>query len=810
MSVTVDTLLIDIQGKATGASSSIDKTSRSLNKLKGATSRATGGLNRTKQAFAKFAIKAAVVVIAIRKISQAVGEWIKESNAYVENLNLFTASLGEYADEAKRYAEEVAEIMGIDPSEWIRNQGIFNTLIEGFGLSADKAAEMSKNLTQLGYDLSSFYNLEFADSMTKLQSGMSGELEPLRRLGYDLSQAKLQAIALSLGIDKAFSKMTQGEKVMLRYYAIMNQVTVAQGDMARTLAAPANQLRILAAQATQAKRALGNIFIPALNAILPYAIAFLKVIRWVAQSIADLFGFTMPVIDYSGLEDVAAQADTAGTALGGAAGAAKELKNATLGFDELNIIDPTISGGGSGIGGIGGIGFDVPTPGYDFIEGATQNNANQIFETMKENLLVVKETLSEIWENIKATGVVDAFTTAWTELKNAWAGFKETGFLKWLSELSLSVIIQEFANLFNITKDVIDIIGSLFSGDGEGFLNGLKDGLIDLTALGFDPLFLAIDKIFGTDTTGWFTTLKKNIKEFNAMEIGSGIFKAEMKLGETFNNIGAGIVEKLIKPFRKETWEELGTNLETGLSGLPGKLGYIMGDISREFSDWKANTMTWIRTEVPKIKNSIVSYFKNLPGNIGIAMKNIQSTISLWAIQARGWISQKLPEVINSITGWFAKIPGALANVGKDMVRGIWNGILKMGDWLRKKVSGFFGNVGSSVLDSLGSFGKGYQAGYYGVPEFATGGFPEDGLFFANSNELVGTFANGQTAVANNSQIIDGVSQGVARAVAAVLGGQGKEDRPLEVKVYIDGKQVTESVEKYQAGRGVQILGGVY
>ena len=137
------------------------------------------------------------------------------------------------------------------------------TLATGFGVASDKAALMSKNLTQLGYDLSAFFNISVEDAMQKLQSGIAGEIEPLRRLGYYLSQAKLEDIAMSLGINKSVSEMIQAEKSQLRYYAILTQVTKAQGDMARTLVAPANQLRILKAQATQAARALGNIFIPA-------------------------------------------------------------------------------------------------------------------------------------------------------------------------------------------------------------------------------------------------------------------------------------------------------------------------------------------------------------------------------------------------------------------------------------------------------------------------------------------------------------------------------------------------------------------
>ena len=145
----------------------------------------------------------------------------------------------------------------------------------------------------------------------------------MRRLGYDLSQAKLQSIALANGITTSVSAMTQAEKSQLRYYAIMTQVTQAQGDMARTLSAPANQLRILQASATQAARALGNIFIPALNAMLPYAVALLKVIRNVAQSIANLFGFKLPEVDYSGITSVSSSVDDISESFDGATGSAR-------------------------------------------------------------------------------------------------------------------------------------------------------------------------------------------------------------------------------------------------------------------------------------------------------------------------------------------------------------------------------------------------------------------------------------------------------------------------------------------------------
>ena len=234
-------------------------------------------------------IKTAGVVAGIRMVRQEISRAITESNAYQEDLNLFTASMGQYAKEAQEYAENVGEIMGIDPAKWMRNQGVFNTLLSGFGSVADRSYLMSKNLTQLGYDISSFFNISVEDAMQKLQSGVSGELEPLRRLGYDLSQAKLEQTALTLGIEKSVSAMTQAEKAELRYYAIMTQVTTAQGDMARSLDAPANQLRIFQAQLTQASRAIGNIFIPILQKILPIAIAVLRIVRELADAIANCF-----------------------------------------------------------------------------------------------------------------------------------------------------------------------------------------------------------------------------------------------------------------------------------------------------------------------------------------------------------------------------------------------------------------------------------------------------------------------------------------------------------------------------------------
>ena len=389
-------------------SSGMSRLPSNLNRVVSATNKLASANDKASKSYVNLWAKARMAMNVMRTAVNAIASWITQSNKYIEDLNLFNASMGEYAEEAQKYAERVGEVMGIDPGEWMRNQGVFNTILKGFGLVSDRAYLMSQNLTQLGYDISSFYNISFEDSMTKLTSGISGELEPLRRLGYDLSVARLQQEAYTLGIQKKVSAMTQAEKAELRYYAIMTQVTTAQGDMARTLNAPANQLRILKAQVVQCARALGNIFIPVLNAVLPYAIALAKVLRMIADAIASFFGFKLPEVDYSGLKsgasavgDLGTNADDASTGLGKAAKAAKKLKNNLLGIDELNIISPddedeSGSGSGSGLGdlGLGGGGLGIDLPSYDFLGDLVSSKVEDIVKMIKDAIWEIMAILS--------------------------------------------------------------------------------------------------------------------------------------------------------------------------------------------------------------------------------------------------------------------------------------------------------------------------------------------------------------------------------------------------------------------------------
>lgn len=366
--------------------------------------------------FINQAVRITALVAVYRKLADVISTGIENSMSYVENMNLFTVSLGQYSENASKYADTVRDALGIDPSGWIRTQGVFNTLIEGFGVGAEQAAYMSQNLTQLTYDIASFYNLSISDAEKKIQSAVAGELEPVRRLGYDLSQNALTAIAQNpkyygettysvnelTGALEAnstaledntvrtianFNELTQGEKVQLRYIALMTQVTEAQGDMARTLNDPANQMRIFKEQLTMTSRALGNVFIPALNEAMPYLIAFFRVVEEGLQRLAAWAGYELP--DMSDRMDVSEDVpyyENVVEATGKAAKNAKKMKDYMLGIDELNVLRPddgTTSGGGSSDNPYA-LGSIYKTPGYDFLSSSIENRIKDIKEAFDE------------------------------------------------------------------------------------------------------------------------------------------------------------------------------------------------------------------------------------------------------------------------------------------------------------------------------------------------------------------------------------------------------------------------------------------
>ena len=683
--------------------------------------------NRAANSYINLWAKLNMAINAVRTGARIIASWITESNSYIENLNLFSVSMGEYAEEAQKYAEAVGELMGIDPGAWMRNQGVFNTIISGFGVASDQAYLMSKNLTQLGYDLSSFFNISYEDAFQKLQSGISGELEPLRRLGYDLSVARLQQEALNLGIEKSVMEMTQAEKSQLRYYAIMTQVTVAQGDMARTLNAPANQLRVLQAQVTQCARALGNIFIPALNAVLPYAIALAKILRILASAIASFFGFELPEVDYSGISagasavgDLADGAGSAADGLGDATEAAKKLKNAMLGIDELNIISPNDSssgsgGAGSGVGvgvgvGVGGSDLGIDLPEYDFLGNAVASKVDEIVEKMKEWLGLTDEIDS--WSDFLHTRLGHILTTVGSIALGlaAWKISKGVlDALRWINELKgygltnpLTIAIGISLLVTGIALEWSGIIDAILNGlDLENFAQIISGGLITVGG----------GALLGKGIAGWITTAFAD----------SAVAKA---LATAATNLGLGSATA--------AGAAIGAGIAAIIAGVPA---YFVG-----IYDAIKNGLNWLNgLLIPAGSTAAAAGIGAIIGAcggpigagigalIGLAVGLITDGIILitehWdeiTSFLKNFFTVTIPNLWNSFVGWLKNLPSEISQWFTDLWQPIkdfdWYGLghdvgtwfgnaLKSGiDFVTVKIPNWFSNLWTTITTSVKTF----------------------------------------------------------------------------------------------------------
>ena len=397
----IDELQIEIGTESQSATSGLEKLTETLNKLD-RIANGSNGLNKVQASLSGF-------TRGLRQTFRIMGSWFKESNDYVEALNLFEVSMDDASDAALEYAQRVQDLMGIDIQDWLEAQGSFNQLLEGYGLAEDKAAQMSKQLTQLGYDLSSLWNVDVDTAMKRLQSGMSGQIKGLKAWGINLSVAQLRETALAHGIELSTAKMTEAQKATLRYITLMEKTTNVQGDLARTLITPANALRIFEQQVTQARRALGNIVSVVAVKVIPVFQAFISIITKAAQALANFLGYELPDIDYSGISAGASAADDMADGLSNAADAAKKLKSYTMGFDELNVINPD-SGDSSTATPMGGgyasdFGFDPSKYEYDFLGGAIKSS-----EELEQKLKKVLEVVLAIATGIAAWKIGSIFT----------------------------------------------------------------------------------------------------------------------------------------------------------------------------------------------------------------------------------------------------------------------------------------------------------------------------------------------------------------------------------------------------------------
>lgn len=491
-------------------SNAFNKTTNSINKAADATEKhekVTKSSTKTTKAFtdslARNITKWRTLFGVFQNAANTMSEWFTSSNDYVETLNLFNVTMGEGAKAAREYALRVSEAMGIDDKDWMQYQGTFKSLTAGFGIVEDKANTMSQNLTQLSYDLASFWNRDVEEAFDKLSSAMSGQVKGLREFGIDTTVATLQEYALSQGIEKSVRSMTQAEKSMLRYNYIMEQSANlgVWNDMARTIITPANSIRILTAQLAQMKRALGNIVSVIVVKFIPYVQAMVQIVTEAADAIAKFFGFNLKdyEADLSGIKTSGFADEIEDEFADGAEAGIKAMKKQLMGFDELNIIsnpDSSSSDTGTGAGGP----LDMSLIEYDFLKGLKTDKLDEI-----------KEKLNDI---LKIALPIGAAFAAWK---------LSDGFIEGVNALKLFLKNPFYAVTLGLTLTIAGF-ATEFAGIKDAIQNGL-DGLNFAEILGGGLLGTAGAALLGSQLAVWIETA------FAGSAIDLAITQAGINLG---------------------------------------------------------------------------------------------------------------------------------------------------------------------------------------------------------------------------------------------------------------------------------------
>jgi hypothetical protein len=428
-------------------------------------------------------------LVSLKAIAEYLGNAVARFNDFYEATDLFHNAMGNLSGEADTLISKMQGFLGVDPTKAMTYMATIQSLGTSFGLASDKAYILSKNLTQLAYDEGSYWNKDVAETFTAMSSAISGEIEPIRRLGIDLSQARLQQELLALGFNKQVSSLSQADKAVLRYIAIMKQTANVQGNLAQTIQSPANQIKILKAQLDMLAKSVGSLLYSALKAILPPLIAAVQLIREFVEWVAKLMGVKVVFTDFTKSADsVGGIGDAMDDTADSTKKAAKALKDYTMGFDELNIIDPTQGSSGSGSGAsAGNILGDVDLSGYDMFKQYNEEFAKQI-DAIKQKIKDMLPIIGAITAALALWKIVDFLTDIATAIS------KMTELQK--LALSIATVVVEASLVFSFAKgyassgNPLELLGEVVSAAFGSFVLWRTMGADGIT-LGMGIAFVA-------------------------------------------------------------------------------------------------------------------------------------------------------------------------------------------------------------------------------------------------------------------------------------------------------------------------------
>lgn len=380
----------------------------------------------------------------------------------VESENLFEVAMGAMAGDARKWSDETSKALGLNAYNVRNNMATYNAMLTSMGLASDESLKMSEGLTQLSYDMASFYNLKPEEAFEKLKSGISGEAEPLKALGILVNDTTIKTYAYANGIAKQGEQLTEAQKVQARYGAILEATKNAQGDLARTMDSPTNKLRIMKEQAQQIGIQFGQILIPILEKLIAVIKPLMDRFQGLSKEqqemvvkIALIAAAVGPVVMIIGkVVSVVGMLSSAFGAISGAMAAAGGASGA-LGAAIAAITGPV------GIAIAAVVGFVA------------------IFILLFKNNETFRNSVITVWNQIKTimAGVFEAIKVliqAFVQVAGAiWQKYGAD--IVAVISAAFNVIASVVTTALNVIKNIIQIVTSLIKGDWQGVWDGIKN-----------------------------------------------------------------------------------------------------------------------------------------------------------------------------------------------------------------------------------------------------------------------------------------------------------------------------------------------
>lgn len=709
---------------------SFAKLPSNIQKVIAATDGATKASNKSAKGYLSLSsqlngfMRSAAKLVSLKAIAEYLGNAVAKFNDFYEATDLFHNAMGNLSGEADTLISKMQGLLGVDPTKAMTYMATIQSLGTSFGLASDKAYVLSKNLTQLAYDEGSYWNKDVGETFTAMSSAISGEIEPIRRLGIDLTQARLQQELLALGFNKQVSSLSQADKAVLRYIAIMKQTANVQGNLAQTIQSPANQIKILKAQLDMLAKSVGSLLYPAMKSILPPLIAAVQLIREFVEWVAKLMGVKVVFTDFTKSADsVGGIGDAMDNTADSTKKAAKALKDYTMGFDELNIIDPTQGSSGSGSGAsAGNILGDVDLSGYDMFKNYVGTSIDEMKRKIKSMLPLIATVATALaaWKLTNLiTDIVDAISKM-NALKSIVLGI---GVFTVGIVLEITGIKDAIENGVNGKNFAEIVLGALIGTTGAAIL-GKGIARFIVTGFGNTAVGAAIKAAGGSTAgaiigaavggivtgipmfvTGVYDAVKNGLNKLNGVLI---------PLGSTMTGAGIGAIIG-----------SLGGPIGTGIGALIGLIVGAMTDVgiaiyqnwdkitsqldkvSAEFKQWFVGVGEWWNEKWEGFKTNFQTAWESLPGFVQHpiqALDQASAGLKQWFVGVGEWWNQKWAgfkenwdKAWNSLVDTIKNLPAKFLDYGKNIVQGLINGINNGIENAKKTVGG----LAKAIIDKF-------------------------------------------------------------------------------------------------------------